>query len=258
MPCVKGINTEDACQLHSALDEYLKHRLPNLKNPAVHGKNTYPAADRTMTTPSSPARIVRIFVSAMTLVMLCSSANGCSCLARTLKAQYYDPSATRVVRAVVQREWPAVITDQAQKKYYLISVKQVFKGCAKPSLIWISTASNSAMCGVSLNVGSEYLLFLTGSGPGLSIFLCYNNTHFNNLSPSDIAFFNSRNVCCGNVCNCASGKPPVRCIRQPCSPPEKAPCPAAVKCQDNYCGGCMAEWFDKAGLPACAAPNPVA
>jgi hypothetical protein len=211
-----------------------------------------------MNTPPFPARTARILVSAVALVMLCSSVHGCSCLPRTLKDRYYDPSVTRVVRAVVQSAWPAVITDQAQRKYYLISVKQAFKGCAKPSLVWISTASNSALCGVGLNVGSEYLLFLTGSGSGLSIALCYGNSLFTDVSSADLAFLNSRKVCCGNVCNCASRKPPVQCFRQPCSPPEKAPCAAAVKCHDNYCGECLAEWFDNAGLPACAAPNPVA
>ena len=43
----------------------------------------------------------------------------------------------------------------------------------------------------------------------------------------------------------------MNCFRQPCGPPEKPPCKEAVKCLDNYCGGCLAEWFNKDGLPAC-------
>jgi hypothetical protein len=211
-----------------------------------------------MTTAAPLTFSVRIIVSAVVLVMLYSSAYGCSCFQRTLKVRYYDPLVTRVVRAVVQSEWPAVVTNQAAKKYYFISVQQAFKGCTGPSLVWIFTASNSALCGVTLNVGSEYLLLLSGSGPELTTSLCRGNSLFRDVSSSDRAFLNSRSVCCGNVCNCASGKPPVRCFRQPCSPPETAPCATAVKCQDNYCGGCMAEWFDNAGRPACAVTNPFA
>jgi hypothetical protein len=198
-----------------------------------------------------------VFLSAVALTLLVSSAHACSCLAQSLKIQYYDASITRVVRAVVLREWPTAVADQAAKKYYQISVKQAFKGCAAPRPVRISTASNSAACGVDLNIGSEYLLLLSGSGYDLATHLCLANALFKDVRASDRAFLNSRRVCCGKGCICADGKPPVQCVRAPCSPPEKAPCKEAVKCVDNYCGGCYAEWFDKAGLPACEIRNPV-
>jgi hypothetical protein len=86
-----------------------------------------------MTTAAPLTFTVRIIVSAVVLVMLCSSAYGCSCFQRTLKVQYYDPLVTRVVRAVVQSEWPAVVTNQAAKKYYFISVQQALRGAPNPA-----------------------------------------------------------------------------------------------------------------------------
>jgi hypothetical protein len=193
------------------------------------------------------------------LALFFVSADACSCLPQVLKIQghYYDSSIPRIVRAVVLREWPLVVPDQTVKKYYQLSVKQVFKGCIRNGVVWVSTPSNSALCGISLSVNSEYLLFLTGTVNQPETQLCLGNTLFKDVSAPNLAFLNSRNVCCGNVCNCATGKPPVRCFREPCSPPEKPPCKAAFKCINNYCGQCQAEWFNRSGLPACAAPDPI-
>jgi hypothetical protein len=188
---------------------------------------------------------------ALALVLLVVSAGACKCPVLPISSQYYKPYVTQVVRAVVLGEWPAVVTDQASQKYYRIAVKQVFKGCTKPSTVWISTASSSAACGASLSVGSEYLLLLSGTGYKLETNSCMSNSLFKDVSEADRAFLNSRYLCCGKQCKCADGTQPVQCFRQPCSPPEKAPCAEAVKCEDNYCGGCGAEWFDNAGFPAC-------
>jgi hypothetical protein len=49
---------------------------------------------------------------------------------------------------------------------------------------------------------------------------------------------------------CPPGIPEVECFREPCFP-LIPPCPEAVKCVDNYCGGCVAEWYKQDGSPAC-------
>jgi hypothetical protein len=198
----------------------------------------------------APTRTVML-LPALALILLIVSADACKCAVRPISIQYYNPSVTQVVRAVVLSEWPAVVTDPASQKYYQIAVKQVFKGCAKSRSLWISTASSSAACGAYVSVGSEYLLLLSGSGYQLATNSCLGNSLFKDVSDSDRAFLNSRSLCCGGQCKCADGTQLVQCFRQPCSPPETAPCAEAVKCEDNYCGGCRAEWFDSAGAPAC-------
>lgn len=79
--------------------------------------------------------------------------------------------------------------------------------------------------------------------------------HFSSLSEADKSFLDSRQICCNGVCKCANGDQPVSCFRPPCSPPEEPPCEEAVKCVDNYCGGCVAEWFQEDKLPACKERN---
>lgn len=72
------------------------------------------------------------------------------------------------------------------------------------------------------------------------------------MTKMDREFLGSRTVCCSGKCSCASGKRMVNCFRQPCHASEKGPCKEAVRCEDNYCGGCRAEWFNKVGKPACS------
>jgi Tissue inhibitor of metalloproteinase len=148
-----------------------------------------------MTAPLPATCPGTVFLSAVALALLVSSAHACSCLSQSLEIQYHDASITRVVRAVVLREWPTAVADQAANKYYQISVKQAFKGCVEPSPVRISTASNSAACGVDLNVGSEYLLLLSGGGNDLATHLCLANALFKDVSASDRAFLSSRRVC---------------------------------------------------------------
>jgi hypothetical protein len=223
--------------------------------PSVHHINpaqrslTHKTA-RTMTALYPPARAATL-LSALGLVVLIASAGACKCPVLPISVQYFKPSVTQVVRAVVLSTLPPIGTGQMSKKSYQISIKQVFKGCSKPTYAVVSTASSSAACGAYLEVGSEYLLLLTGAGYSLATNSCLGNTLFADVSEADRMFLNSRNLCCGGTCKCADGSQLVQCFRQPCSPPETAPCAEAVKCEDNYCGGCRAEWFDSAGSPAC-------
>jgi hypothetical protein len=203
-----------------------------------------------MIAPYRPIRAMPL-LSALTITLLVACAEACKCPVAPIKTQYYKDSVSRVVRAVVVLKWPPSVTAQTPKIYYQIEVKQAFKGCAKPRMVWVSTASSSAACGANLEVGTEYLLFLYESGNALTTNSCSSNALFKDVSESDRAFLNSRRVCCGNACACADGSPPADCPRDPCAPPQKAPCAEAVKCVARFCGFCRAEWFNSAGLPAC-------
>jgi hypothetical protein len=211
-------------------------------------RNSNTREEGNMIAPCRPIRAMPLLL-ALTIVLLVACADACHCPVIPIKTQYYKDSITRVVRAVVVFKWPPFVTAQTPKIYYQIAVKQSFKGCVKPSLVKVSTASSSAECGANLEVGSEYLLFLHGSGNALMTDSCSSNALFKDVSESDRAFLKSRNVCCGNTCACADGSPPADCPSDPCSPP--APCTDGVNCIANFCGFCRAEWFDSAGLPVC-------
>jgi hypothetical protein len=191
---------------------------------------------------------MKIALLSLTLLALVAATVACSCLPASLQAHYYAPQTTRVVRALVtsKRTQPC----QNCKVFYKIKVLEAFKGCKTPDVLEVSTEDNSAACGVDLKVGTKYLLYLS-SAKVQSINLCQGIQRFSDLSPSNLAFLKSRNVCCGGQCSCLPGAPLVRCFVAPCNPRVKPPCPEATKCVSSYCSTCAAEWFKKDGSPAC-------
>ena len=61
---------------------------------------------------------------------------------------------------------------------------------------------------------------------------------------------------CGVTCsdtNCPADKPQVECFTSPCSVVESSCSEDVSSCVDNYCGGCNAFAFDKAGNQICQA-----
>jgi hypothetical protein len=191
---------------------------------------------------------MKIALQSLTLLALVAAAVGCTCLPTSVKEQYFKPETTRVVRALVTSKRAPYCT--FCDVFYKIKVLETFKGCKTPTVVEVSSARNSAACGVDLQIGAEYLLYLS-SAQVPKISLCQNIPRFSALSTSDLRFLRTRNVCCGGRCSCLPGTPRVYCYEQPCKSKGKPPCPTGTKCVDNYCGGCFAEWFKNDGSPAC-------
>jgi hypothetical protein len=191
---------------------------------------------------------MNIALQTLTLLTLVAAAAGCSCIPTSVKDQYYKPGNARVVEALVisKRIQPC----QDCLTVYEIKVLEAFKGCKSPDDVVLSTAKSGALCGVDLKVGTKYLLYFSAA-PIPPINLCQGIQPFSALSTSDLTFLKSRNVCCGGKCGCVPGTSEAQCIQAPCNPRVKPPCPEAMKCVDNYCGSCFAEWFKNDSSPAC-------
>jgi hypothetical protein len=165
-------------------------------------------------------------------------------------------NADHVVRVRVLRAMLPVGTTRA---FVARLTDDDFKGCLDSGqTVMIETASNSAACGMSLQVGQEYLLHGARRGtllgmPRLRVGLCDANGPWRSLSAEHRAFLDSRYVCCGKECGCADGSQPVNCLVDPC---QVSSCDVeGAVCEANYCGGCNAEWYDPTGALVCKAGN---
>jgi eight-cysteine-cluster-containing protein len=192
-----------------------------------------------------------IMVAAISAVMAGAAerAQACSCLPATIESSYNTSS--DVIRARVLSKVVSGTTTR-----YITQVQRTFKGCLTANQrVVLRTATSSATCGVSLSVGSEYLINGDAAGsylgmPQVSVVLCDYNRPFASLTPHDLTFLNGRTVCCGSRCTCADGSQPVNCFVDPC---QVAPeCPEG-ECVANYCGGCNAEFYDARGNAVCEA-----
>lgn len=190
-------------------------------------------------------------------VILTSSlciANACSCtFPAILKRDFFAPQTAMVIKGRVLSSGPLDISSGAM--VYLIQTEVIYKGCNVNNIITATSPDPSAACGVSLQVGTSYIIPLSADViPTLS--QCQFVRKFDSLSEEDTRFLSTRQVCCGGNCECADVNTPfVSCFRPPCSPPEQPPCAEAVKCVENYCGDCVAEWFTAGGQYACL-PSP--
>jgi hypothetical protein len=193
---------------------------------------------------------MKIALLSLTLLALVATAvDSCSCFSAPIKTNYYVPSYTRVVRALVtsKRTQPCPKCNVI----YKVKVLEAFKGCKAPVEFDVSTPDNSAACGVNLEVGTNYLLYLTADKvPAIN--LCQAIPKFSDVSASDLKFLRTRNVCCDGKCRCVPGTRAEKCYVRPCNPSVKPPCAFASKCVANYCGGCSAEWFAADGFPTCS------
>jgi len=163
-------------------------------------------------------------------------------------------NADHVVRVRIQRAIPSVGTTRA---YIGSLVVADYKGCLDSGqTVVIETASNSAACGMPLQVGQEYLLHGARRGtllgmPRLRVGLCDANAAWKQLTAEHHEFLETRYVCCGKECACADGSQPVNCFVDPC---EVSSCNVeGAVCESNYCGGCNAEWYDPTGALVCQA-----
>ncbi len=168
-------------------------------------------------------------------------ADACSCLPPDLVRSYNQSDG--VLRVKVLRE--RLRGEQVQ---YRARILTTYKGCLRPGhLVRLVTPASSALCGVRLEPGREYLV--TGNDlprRTLAVQSCGFNVPFETLSREQRHFLDTRFGCCGDACSCVASDP-VQCFADPC---QVATCPEA-ECMSNYCGGCNAEFYDEAGQAVC-------
>jgi hypothetical protein len=194
--------------------------------------------------------IMKVVFHLLAVVVLVVACDACKCAPTSVQGQYYSPEFTRVVRAVVRaQQRPSCTGVKGCNVLYKIRVIEAFKGCLSPTHLTVSTADNSAACGVNLKVGTEYLLYLTSDSVP-TVGLCQGIQRYSDVTAVDRKFLETRQVCCNGQCKCSSKYQVFNCFVQPCKF-AKPPCKDAVKCVDNYCGGCFAEWFTNEKTPAC-------
>ena len=191
--------------------------------------------------------VVGGIIATSLLVNLPEPAQACSCLPSTIESSYSN--ATDVVSVDI---WLQL--GLGGSRWYLGNVRDAYKGCnGAGELILIETASSSAACGATFNVGERYLIHGYADGdllgiPRVRTGLCSYNVLEQALDEDEREFLASRMVCCGEECTCADGSDPVQCLVDPC---DVAPeCPEG-ECVANYCGGCRAEFYDDAGYAVC-------
>lgn len=102
------------------------------------------------------------------LAALLSSAFACKCINPTLHRTYYATDVANYVKTTVISS----NTDQELGLIkYILSVDKNFKGCAPGKKVEVYTPESSAACGVSLDVGTQYVLPLREEKMRM-IFLC--------------------------------------------------------------------------------------
>jgi eight-cysteine-cluster-containing protein len=198
-------------------------------------------------------RAAAIFSPGVVLGLHPSVAEACSCLPSTVESSYN--SSSDVVTLM-----PLLGYCTANEQHYVALVTDTFKGCSTPGdIVVLTTATDSAACGMELELGDEYLINGAGAGsflglPKLSFSLCGHNRPTRDLTDPEQAFLEGCSVCCGDECECADGTLPVRCFVNPC---DVAPlCDDAARCEANYCGGCNAEFYDASGYAVCQSQSP--
>lgn len=201
-----------------------------------------------------------VLVAAL-LVCVVQGAAACRCIQKTLRQQFYAPGITRVVSGkVIDVRSPCPgkecsAENQNKKAFFKISVGRVYKGCAKPTTFWVSSFVGSSLCGVKLQLGKIYVLTLSEDAVPM-INSCQHPLLVSDLTEDQTSFLNNRYVCCGeDSCHCADHSPVTNCFVAPCSV-SSPPCKEATVCRDNYCGGCLDEWFSEDGAPACEQISP--
>lgn len=181
-------------------------------------------------------------------------AHACSCLQPTIESSYNNASDVVAARILL------AFDVGGGERWHIAQVTKPYKGCLdERELVVLSSADDSAACGVALQPGVSYLVNGRDDGstfglPRLSVGLCDYNLPLRELGQSDRDFLNGRSVCCGDSCACADGSQPVNCFADPCT--VTPACSEATQCVANYCGGCNAELYDASGYAVCEASTP--
>jgi hypothetical protein len=189
-----------------------------------------------------------MFLRLVTLWFLsATTALACSCMPPDVTFSYnnYDQSFVGRVLGTSTR---------GSYRVYEIAVRRPIKGCATSGdVLRVATPRSSATCGTTLQVGETYVLFANESTIGgqtrLVTNMCANNIPVQQLTQEEREFLMDREVCCNGSCECADGSPLTPCFADPCTVTQ--PCREADTCAPNYCGGCVAEFYDQDGYGVC-------
>jgi hypothetical protein len=211
----------------------------------------------------------------------------CDCLQgpsaqSSLSAEYVDV----VFRGKVVKE---LKSDDEFMKKYVVRVWRIFKGCSfKEENIIVTTASDSAMCGVNLAVGGNSTYVFSGYSMPMDVAALaqlgknskvaytveiegcdYTNKweyvtesdknllrqHFNQCEKCasgadcpDTSYYCDTGKCVKYDAPCPADTPMAKCMADPCT--MSKPCTEAT-CVANYCGGCNVIWVDPNGSRVC-------
>lgn len=189
--------------------------------------------------------MIRLF-ALMFALLAAPTAEACSCLQPDIASSY---------RANDHAFLGKVLSAQNHGAYRIYEVRVVrdLKTCmTRGTRVQIATNRSTAACRASLQVGERYALFaheqLINGVPRLATNSCTANTLIGDVAAEDIDWLLNRDVTCDGVTTCNDGTAPYACLVAPCS--VAASCPTGT-CEDNYCGGCNAEYFDANGYQQC-------
>lgn len=185
----------------------------------AHSIRAYPGpCEEYLSLSSTPTKMVRAVFQAALLFALFSHAFACSCIFSTFPQRYR--SASRVVKArvvsvtVVPPPPPPPCLDSVppclppiffpQPIKYKFRLLRTFRGCPPNTIFFGQSSISSASCGVSLQKGSVYLLYLgTQIGSltlpfGLSS--CQGNLLFSGLRKGQLRFLRRQSRRKRNMC----------------------------------------------------------
>lgn len=176
-------------------------------------------------------------------------AQACDCVEANLQQHYAKSDLVFIGQSLLS-------FDFGSKRLFLTTVEETFKGCApKRRMMWLDTERSTAACGAEFAFGQRTLIHANRAKSlfffGHQTSACSGNRLVSQLSPKELAFLNSREVCCGEKCGCADGSEPVQCLVDPCTVTDPCQGEGAVTCKPNYCGGCNAEYFNAKDEPVC-------
>lgn len=183
--------------------------------------------------------VVAILAAALAATTAPAATAACRCAGPpSMLKSYFRDGIESVVIATPQRIVPS--SDPSRRTYALVGGNTtIYKGCPR-KLERISVFGPATSCSTTLTLGEPVLLFLSAdrfAGP------CDYTLPVSALTPGDVAFLNRRTGCGGR---CAADNQ-VDCFVAPCT--VSRPCDASGRCEDNYCGGCHAEWYRRDGSP---------
>jgi hypothetical protein len=220
-----------------------------------------------------------------------NAALACRCMQTTVESILVTPESV-AFRGTVVRQVYTNDTSTTQTNYFIFAVGRVFKGCDfKPSdRILVQTGSNSAMCGLDLKVGTNYLftsrsttqpldkamLQVLGKSTKISrqlwLSTCDFVREFTAVTDEEKTTLRNHNNQCNSNAKCVLGTDcpkeqfcdAGKCVlyNAPC-PIDTLPvacladpCTIAKPCTDstclaNYCGGCTAIFVAPNGTRVC-------
>ncbi|KAK1862132.1 hypothetical protein I4F81_004708 [Pyropia yezoensis] len=186
--------------------------------------------------------VAAMAAAALALTTAPAVSAACRCVGPpSMLTSYFREGIDSVVIATPQR----IVSDAggSRRTYALLGGPYpvnttAYKGCPR-KLERFTVHGPGSSCAMTLTLGEPVLLFLTATrrvGP------CDYTVPVASLTAGDIAFLARRSACGG----CAVGFP-APCPGPPCS--WSRPCDASGRCENNYCGGCSAEWYRPDGKP---------